>query len=286
MMCLALLVFAALDTQAKQLVMSGLPGPVGVFFRYAVSALISVGLIAAFGSFNSFITRHPWLQGLRGSMLMLSTFLNFTAMFYLQLVQTAAIFFTIPLFVCVLSIPLLGEQVGWRRWLAVVAGFLGVLVVMRPGTMHFHWAMILSVGASLSGAIYNLATRKVGGRDSAETSVLYAGLLGAAGSAIALPWTWVMPQGMQWLLLIGMGVAGAVGHLLLTQAHRLAPASLLAPFIYTQIIWMTLSGYWFFDDVPDGWTILGASIVVAAGLFVFWRERSLGRQTLVTGGTD
>ncbi len=286
MMCLAMIVFTSLDTQAKHLVLGGFPGPVGVFFRYAINVVIAVAVIAWSGTLASFSTRHPWLQALRGLMLMLSTFLNFTAMFYLQLVQTAAIFFTIPLFVCILSVPFLGERVGWRRWLAVAIGFVGVLVVMRPGTMHFHWAMILSIGASICGSIYNLATRKVGGHDSAETSVFYAGLFGALGSATTLPWTWVMPHGLQWLFLLGMGMAGAGGHYLLTQAHRLAPASLLAPFIYTQIIWMTLSGYLFFGDVPDHWTVIGASIVVLSGLFVFARERKLGRETTVAAPAD
>jgi drug/metabolite transporter (DMT)-like permease len=280
MMCLSMVVFTSLDTMAKHLVMNGFPGPLGVFFRYAISLVIASAVIFGSGSPDLFSTRHPWLQALRGVLLMTSTILNFTAMKYLQLAQTAAIFFTIPLFVCILSVPVLGEKVGWRRWLAVMIGFAGVLLVMRPGTMNFHWAMILSLLASLCGAIYNLATRKVGGHDAAATSVFFSTLFGAAGSALSLPWTWIMPHGLQWVLLIGMGVAGAYGHFLLTTAHRIAPASLLAPFIYTQIIWMTLAGYLVFNDVPDQWTIFGAVIVVASGLFVFARERKLGRETV------
>jgi drug/metabolite transporter (DMT)-like permease len=285
MMCLSMIVFTALDAQAKYLTKE-FPGPAAVFFRYAINTVIAVAVMVRSGSFAAFSTRHPGLQVFRGSMLMASTFLNFAAMYHLQLTQTAAIFFTIPLFVCVLSVPLLGERVGWRRWLAVLVGFLGVLVVMRPGSTQFHWAMFMSLGASLCGAFYNIATRKVGGHDSAETSVFYGAAVGTVGSAMALPWTWQIPHGWQWILLVGIGLAGAIGHYLLTQAHRIAPASLLAPFIYTQIIWMTLAGYVFFHDVPDMWTIIGAAIVVSSGLFVFARERKLGRETTVAPPVD
>jgi drug/metabolite transporter (DMT)-like permease len=272
LMCLAMIVFTTLDTQAKYLTQD-FPGPAAVFFRYGVNLLIAIGIMLWSGTLSAFGTGHPSLQILRGLLLMGSTFLNFAAMRHLQLAQTAAIFFTIPLFVCILSVPVLGEQVGWRRWLAVLVGFAGVLVIMRPGSQQFHWAMLLSLGASLCGALYNLATRKVGGKDSAETSVLYGALVGSAGGALTLPWTWQLPQGWQWPLLLGMGIAGSIGHYMLTHAHRLAPASLLAPFIYTQIVWMTLAGYLVFGDIPDRITLLGAMIVVFSGIYVWHRER-------------
>ncbi len=127
---------------------------------------------------------------MRGVLLMASTTLNFLALSYLQLAQIAAILFTIPLWVCALSMPLLREPVGIRRWSAVIVGFLGVLVVMRPGTSDFHWAMFASLGASLCGGIYNILTRKVGGADRAETSLFYVCLVGAAAAALPLPWAW------------------------------------------------------------------------------------------------
>ena len=251
--------------------------------RYSFATLslsiLSVIILARAGGPELAITRHPFLQVVRGLMLLASTGFNFLAITYLQLGQTAAISFTIPLWVCALSVPLLGERVGIRRWAAVMVGFLGVLVIMRPGTISFHWAMLLSLGATLCGSIYNIATRKVGGRDRAETSLLYVGLVGSLGAALPLPWHWLMPQGTQWFLLLAMGLCGGIGHFLLIQAHRLAPASLLAPFFYTQIIWMILIGLVVFGDVPDIWTIVGAAIVIASGLFVFARERALGRRT-------
>jgi drug/metabolite transporter (DMT)-like permease len=192
---------------------------------------------------------------------------------HLQLAQTAAIFFTVPLWVCALSVPLLGERVGKWRWLAVVVGFLGVLLIMRPGTAGFHWAMLYSIGSAFCGAIYNILTRKVGGADRAETSLFYVGLIGCLAAATPLPWTWRMPQGGEWLLLALIGLAGSVGHFLLIEAHRKAAASLLAPFIYSQIVWMILTGFIVFGDVPDGWTLAGATIVAASGLFILARER-------------
>ena len=272
LMAVAVLIFAVLDGLAKY-VMQTLPPPVAVFFRYLIALLLAMGLIERTGRPAIIISRHIGLQFIRGLMLLASTVLNFIAITYLQLAQTAAISFTIPLWVCALSVPLLGEHVGIRRWIAVLVGFIGVLIIMRPGTMSFHWAMFLSLGATFCGSIYNIATRKVGGRDRAETSLFYVGLFGTLFAVLPLPWYWQMPQGIEWLLLLGMGLAGGIGHFLLIQAHRLAQASVLAPFIYTQIIWMILIGFIVFSDVPDMWTLIGAAIVVASGLFVFARER-------------
>jgi len=268
-------IFTLLDVCAKY-VMQTLPPPVTVFFRYFIAFLLSVGVVVRVGGPSLITTRHPALQVARGVILMLSTILNFTALVYLQLAQTGAIFFTTPLWVCALSVPLLGEHVGWRRWSAVVVGFLGVLVIMRPGTVGFHWAMLLSLASAFCGAAYNIITRKVGGRDRAETSLFYIGAVGALAAALPLPWSWQTPHGIQWLILLAMGFLGGTGHFMLIQAHRLAPASLLAPFNYTQIVWMIVAGFIVFGDLPDRWTIIGAGIVIASGLFVFASERSHG----------
>ena len=177
LMMAAMVFFTLLDATAKHLVQS-LPPVVAVFGRYLVALGLSIAVIMGKGGAGLMVTEYPKLQVLRGLLLMASTALNFTAIIYLQLAQTAAIFFSIPLWVCALSVPMLGEKVGLRRWIAVAVGFLGVLVIMRPGTGSFHWAMLLSVCASLCGAIYNIVTRKVGGRDRAETSLFYVGLVG------------------------------------------------------------------------------------------------------------
>jgi drug/metabolite transporter (DMT)-like permease len=281
LMLASMAVFTVLDATAKFVVQT-LPAPVAVFFRYFFALLLAIAVIARTGQPSLAVSRHLNMQIARGVMLMMSTALNFVAVSKLQLAQTASIFFTIPLWVCALSAPLLGEQVGPRRWAAVIAGFLGVLAIMRPGTDSFHWAMLLVVMASICGAIYNILTRKVGAQDRAETSLLYVGLVGAAASALPLPWSWQTPQGIYWLLLMLLGLAGGVGHLMLIEAHRRAPASVLAPLIYTQIVWMILAGYLIFGDVPDYWNLIGAAIVVGSGLFIIARERALARETIVS----
>jgi len=270
-------VFTVLDATAKYLNQS-LPLVVTVFFRYTIALVIAFVLVLRRGGRDLLLTRHPVLQSLRGLFLLASTFLNFFAMSHLQLAQTAAISFTVPLWVCALSVPLLGEKVGLRRWLAVLVGFCGVLVIMRPGSMDFHWAMLVSLLASLCAACYNLVTRKVGGHDAAETSLFYVCFVGSIVSDPTAIMAWQAPQGLQWLLLLLLliGTAGAGGHLMLIEAHRKATAATLAPFVYSQIIWMTLAGVILFGQWPDGWTVVGAGIVVASGIYVFDRERRRG----------
>lgn len=281
----AMAMFTLLDTSGKYVTQS-LPLPVGVFFRYFIAFLLAGLLVAQTGGIATLKTRHPALQIARAGLLLTSTFCNFFAMQYLQLAQVAAISFTIPLLVCALSVPLLGEQVGLRRWLAVIIGFCGVLVIMRPGTGSFHWAMLVSLFNALLGALYNITTRKVGGKDLAETSLFYVCLFGAMGATLPMLSHWQTPTGWQWLPLVLMGIAGAVGHFMLIQAHRLAAASAIAPFIYTQIIWMIIAGLVVFGQFPDGWTLAGASIVVVSGIYVFHRERKLGVATSATTPAD
>lgn len=276
LMIAAFFVFSFLDASAKE-VMRSLPPLVTVFLRYLLATLIAFFALMYLGGGNLLKSKQPTAQLLRGATLLGATICNFTAMHYLQLAQTAAISFMIPLWVCALSGPMLGEKVGWRRWSAVLIGFIGVLIIMRPGTMSFHWAMIFSLASTLCGALYSILTRKVGSTDHSATSLFYVCLAGAAFGALPQPWVWQMPHGNVWYFVLAMGVAGSFGHYLLIQAHRLTPASVLAPFSYTQIIWMIILGYVLFGDVPDLWTIVGASIVVASGLFVFLRERSLAQ---------
>ena len=263
---------AMLDATAKYLV--GFLG-VGlvVFARYGF-ALGFVGLwVWQQGGSQLLVTGNGVLQVVRGLLLVVSTGTNFIALGYLQLAQTSSIAFSNPLWVCALSPLLLGERVGPRRWFAVLVGFMGVLLIIQPGTVSFHWAMLLSLTSALSTALYQIATRKVGAEDRAITSLFYVSLVGSLAAAPLAPMGWVMPGLGQWGLMVMMGVFGSFGHYMLTQAHRMAPAPVLSPFVYTQIIWMTLIGFVVFGDVPDVMTIVGGSAVVASGLYVLYRER-------------
>ncbi len=274
LMVAAFAVFTLLDATAKYLV--GFLG-VGlvVFARYAFAVGYTFLAMMRPGGKQLLRTNHWFLQCIRGVLLLSSTGFNFVALQDLQLAQTSSIMFSNPLWVCALSPLLLGEHVGTRRWAAVIVGFIGVLIIIRPGTVGFHPAMIYSIISTLSVALYQIVSRKVGGQDHAVTSLFYGTLAGAIGSAPFAGIDWVMPDQTGWALLALIGFFGSTGHYMLIQAHRLAPAPVLAPLVYTQIIWMTLVGYIVFGDIPDQWTIVGGLVVIGSGLYVYARERRL-----------
>ena len=278
MMLGAFVIFATLDSSAKYLGRFLSVGEI-TLGRYAFGILFAAlaGRLLAGGGF--WRTRHPRLQMLRGAFMFGATFFNFMAVRHLQLAVTSAILFAAPLLVCALSALLLGEHVGWRRWAAVLAGFAGVILIIRPGTAAFHPAMLYSIAAAFTLAAYQVLTRKVGARDNAFASVFWATLVGTLLSVPLLLATGVSAptpyHAGAWVALVWMGLAGTIGHVLLSEAHRRADASLLAPFAYSQMLWMVLIGWWWFGDVPDVPTIIGALIVAAAGLFVFHREQQV-----------
>jgi drug/metabolite transporter (DMT)-like permease len=219
-------------------------------------------------------TRLPLQLG-RSLLLLGSTVLNFIALRYLRLDQTTAILFSTPFIVALLSGPMLGEPLSRKRWVAIIVGFLGVLVVIRPGIGGMHPAAFLCVIGSTCYAVYSIATRFLSRTDSSETTLFYGNLVGFVAMTAVLPFVWSMPQ--SWFvafLMLLCGALGAFGHYILILGHRLAPAGVLAPFVYTQIVWMILSGYFFFDQLPDRYTLIGASIVIASGLFLLFAERS------------
>jgi drug/metabolite transporter (DMT)-like permease len=273
----AIATFTIIDACAKFLIGS-VPPMMVVFARYGLSLFYVVGLMWWTGALT-LRSDHRSLQILRGVLLFASTLLNFLALQYLRLDQTSAIFFSNPLWVCALSPILLGERIGPRRWAAVIVGFLGVLLIIRPGNDGFHWAMLLSVTVAILTALYQIITRKIGGRDPALVSLLLPSMV---GTALAMPlglFNWYVPAWGQVALMLLMGFAGGVGHHLLIKAHTLAPAPTLAPFIYTQIIWMIIVGYVVFGDVPDFHTLFGAFIVVSSGLYVYYREQAVKRKS-------
>ncbi|MEO1493806.1 MAG: DMT family transporter [Pseudomonadota bacterium] len=280
LMLLAFACFTGLDSSAKLLVTSGMSPWAAVFARYAVHLAIVAMLILPVSGMSSLSSRSPRTEILRAVFLLFSTLCNFTAVQYLPLTLTATIFFTMPIFVTMLSIPMLGERVGWRRWVAIAIGFVGILVVTRPWTGAFHWAMIVALGAALGGSLYQILTRRLAGVDTTNTQQLYAGLIATLGVAPMAFFNWTSPEGsLAWALFIAMGVFGWLGHQMLTIAHRYAPASFLSPFIYVQLIFMTASSWFIFSQPPSVWILAGAPIVVASGFYIWWRERKLTEQS-------
>ena len=281
-MLLTYLLFSFLDASVKWLAIAGLPALQIAFMRYAGHFVISLLLILKGGlSFSRFDADNLGLVILRGLLLMLSTVFNFFALRYLPLTLTSTIMFSAPIIVCALSGPMLGERVGIWRWLAIVAGFIGVMVAVRPFDETFHWAVLLSITNVTFYSLYKILTRKLSGKVAIDTLQFYAG---AVGTFVLLPfaiYSWQMPSHpMDWALLAVLGFFGWSGHELLTRAHGHAEASILTPFTYVFIVYMTAWSYLVFDHAPDVWTIAGAVIVIASGLFIWLRERKLGIQRL------
>lgn len=272
-MCAAVLCFSLLDTSAKWL--GGVMSPMqAVFARYAGSMVFVLLLFNPWNRPGVLRSRRPALQWTRSILLLASTALNFVALRYLQLAETVSILFAAPLLVALLSGPILGEWPGPRRLAAIGVGFLGVLVVVRPGFGGMHPAALLCVLGCFCYTFYSLLTRILAAHDSTETTLIYSSAAGTIALLPLLPWIWETPQTlMPWLLMLAVGLFGGLGHWLLIIAHRLAPATVLAPFTYSQIIWMLGLGWLVFGQLPDVWTFVGAAIVVSSGLFLLYRER-------------
>ena len=274
LMCASYFMFAVLDSSAKWLVLGGISALQVSFVRYAGHFLISLLLIGQGGlRFSRFRTRRPALVILRGVLLMLTTVLNFMALRYLPLTLTSTIMFSAPIIVCALSGVVLGERVGIWRWSAIVAGFSGILIAIRPFDAEFHPAVLLSLANVTLFAFYTLLTRKLAGVVATGTLQFYAGLVGTLGLLPFGFWFWVTPSsGMEWVILLLTPLFGWLGHECITRAHGFAEASVLTPFSYSFIIWMTLFSFLVFNQPPDRWTLLGAFIVIVAGLVIWFRE--------------
>jgi drug/metabolite transporter (DMT)-like permease len=273
LMCAATIFFAALDTSAKSLSLT-LPAIEIIWARYVASALIGLAVAQPLRRRAVFRSRRPGLQLIRSALLLASTTANFLALRQLQLAETSTINFLTPLFVVLLAGPLLGEWAGGGRLVAVVVGFIGVVFATGPGTGAFHPIVILAIAGVACNAGYALATRMLASADSSRTTLMWTPIAGVLALTPALPFVWVNPPTPAiWAIMVGMGFFAAVGHGLLIMAHQRAPASVLTPFSYTQLLWMILSGLIVFGDRPSGAVLFGASIVVGCGLYLIWRER-------------
>ena len=273
-MAIAILMFTMIDTSAKWLILSGLPALQVVFARYAGAFVTALLVFIPKGGLGQFRTNSPKIQLLRALALLGSTIFNFFALSYLPITLTIAIFFAMPIVITLLSIPVLGEKVGIRRFLAVVVGFLGVLVVVQPWGAGFHWAIFLSIGALCSASGYFVLTRLLAGRDNNSTSQLWAS---GVATFCLLPFAfqdWFWPDSWVGLFVfVFIGIIGGVSHILATLAHRLADASTLAPVVYAQVFYATALGYLVFRTLPTFWTAAGAAIIIASGVYIWQRER-------------
>jgi drug/metabolite transporter (DMT)-like permease len=240
------------------------------FFATVIAALACgprIGTLA--------ISRAPKLQLLRSVILMSTTGMFNAGIRTTPLATGTTIMFLSPILVTLLSISLLGEKVGLRRWLGIAFGFCGAVMVVRPWEGGFNGlgvGVLFLLVAALLNANYQLITRKVR-NDDPMTSLLYTAVVGAIVTTAIVPWFWSWPTAFDWLLLLASGIMGGIGHLCIIRAFRAAPASVVAPFSYSSLVWAALFGFTIWGDWPDLWTWAGAALIVGSGLYIFHRER-------------
>jgi drug/metabolite transporter (DMT)-like permease len=277
--CLAVVVLVGMGTLAKHLARE-YPVPQIIWARYFFH--LGLMLVAFPQRIPTFlVSERKGLQVLRGALMLVATLFSFTAYAFLPLATVTAITFTAPLVATALSVILLREHVGPHRWAAVAVGFAGVLLIVRPGAGMFTWPVLLPVGFAVMLALYQITTRMVRAAADPLNSLFYTALVGGVATLPLLLVAWRPPDNaLEWLWLVLVGGLGGLGHLLMIQAFRRAPVSLLSPLGYTELIWAALLGFIVFGDVPDTWTWLGAAMVAASGLYVLHRERVVRSQAM------
>ncbi len=274
----AQLFFAVLDTCAKWLAVSGLPTAEIVFVRYSVPLVLLLAFLLPSRGLTLFRTGNLRLEILRGLCLAGVTATMFFALKFLPLTVTGSLLFTMPLIITALSGPLLGETVGWRRWTAIVVGFIGILIIVRPGTEAFHPASLLCLAGATFAAFYGILTRKLAGIDSASTQTVYGSLVCVVCAAPFAFGDWVWPADTAtWVAFFLAGMAGLAAHQLMSTAYRFASPTLLSPFSYLELICLAFASWIVFNQPPDIWFYLGAPIIIGSGLYIWLRERGVGR---------
>jgi drug/metabolite transporter (DMT)-like permease len=269
---LSTLCFAALDACAKWLVQS-LPVFEVVWLRFLTHSVLMTVLLAPVYRWELVRVRSVPLQSVRALMLGSMTALNFWALQYLQLAETGAIQFSVPLLIGLISAWWLHEHLDGRRWCAIVAGFAGVLLVIRPGTQGFHPAILLSVMNAVLYAVFNLLTRRMASTESPASMQLMSAIGATVVTAPFALLQWRTPGELStWLLIGTCGLCGGIGHYCVAKAHRYASAAVLGPFLYQQIIYMALWGWLVFAQIPDGFVVAGSLVVVLSGLYLLWLE--------------
>ena len=273
LLCGTMVIIGTMDAVSKLLVQDLAVGQIlavryWMFFCVALwMAHRSIGIRTAFRS------ARPLVQIARSGILMAEMALFIQAFVYMQLADVHAIAAAAPLLVMVMAAVFLGETIGPHRKAAVAIGFLGVLLIVRPGSGVFGWPALLPLAATFGWAAYQVLLRRVSAYDRSETTVLYTAATGFVVYSIAGLWLWQAPTLEQWVLLAAVGVMGSAGHILLVRAYESAPASALQPYNYGLPLWAVIIGWIVFDHLPDAWTFAGGGLVIVGGLYALWRER-------------
>ncbi|HUT50494.1 MAG TPA: DMT family transporter [Alphaproteobacteria bacterium] len=272
LLCGAVFCFMAMNTIVRWLRLGNFPVTEIVWARYFFHLL----LIMAFFPHRIrtlLVAGRKGMQVLRSILVFLATVCMFVALGEMPIADIVAIAFVTPLLLVGLSVVILREKVGLRRWSAVLVGFLGMLVIVRPGTGSLQWAVLLPIGMAFFYALYQIITRMIRGTADSLNALFYTALVGAGAASLAMPFTWQTPSLAETGLLVAIGFLGGLGHWFVIMAYERAEVSAVAPFAYTELIWATAFGFVVFGEFPDGYTFLGAGIIAGAGLYVLTRER-------------
>jgi drug/metabolite transporter (DMT)-like permease len=277
-MSLAGLLFPVLNASVKYL---GVRYPMPEIFwaRYAGHAVFCLAVLLPRFGLALFRTQRPGIQACRAVLLFAASGFYFFGLRMISLPTASAVSFAGPMVVTALSVPMLGEKVGWRRWIAVFVGFGGAVVIIRPGTDVVQWGAILVLCDVACYAVYQILSRQIGSIDRAEISITLAGIGGVVLASIILPFSeLVMPdRPLDWLIFACLGLWGLLGHFFVVKAYQWGSVAVVAPFIYVELVGSTLFGLAIFADLPDAWTWVGAAIIVASGLYITYREHKLRR---------
>ena len=280
-MLTAMAILPFIDVLAKVLGQQGMPILIVVWARAVFGALMTLPFAIRAEGLAAFRPRRPLHHLSRAVLLFSATFLFFQALNHLPIADALAIFFVNPLVIVILSALILRERVGPRRWAAVAVGFVGTLIIIRPGLVEVNPGTFYALGSGVALGSYLVMTRHIAGAANAMVLTFQTSTIGAALMTLALPLLWQMPDPAQWLMLVGLGVVATLGHVLITMAYEHGEASLLAPLAFTEIIMATVFGWWFFNDLPDRWTVLGVAILIGSAIYISIRERRATREKVM-----
>ncbi len=269
-MLLTMLLFVSMDTAAKYLSQS-YPVLQVVWARYLFHALL-LALYLNQRLPGLMRTKRLGMQLFRSLLLLVTTVMFFTGISLIPLADASAIMFVAPILVTALSMPMLGEKVGPRRWASIAIGFIGALIVIRPGGGSLQLAALFPFGAACCYAVYQVFTRSLSHSDQPLTTLAYTALVGAVVMCFVVPFNWQSPDADGWMMMILIGLLGGISQFTLIKAFQSAPVAAVTPFSYSSLIWATLYGFLVFGDLPDLWTTVGALIIAASGLYIFHRE--------------
>ena len=267
---LAIACFATLDTTTRH-ISAGFSVLVALWFRYAIQAVITTAVFWPGRGRQMLRTQHPRFQLARGSLLFACSILAFFSLKYMPVGEFTAIALLSPLVITLLAARMLNETIRPLRWVLVAGGFAGTLVIIRPGSHHFDWTVVLPLMLVATNSAFQILTSKMTKLEDPITMHFYTGWIGTALATCMLPFAWEMPQDpIVWMQLLLMGVLASIGHFFLILAYGRAPAATLTPYMYTQIGFAVLAGWVVFDHLPDQWTFVGMGVVALCGALGAW----------------